>query len=239
MLMMVQWMILIPRVDWYLFKGWVERHNYSCVEKFPIIGEAMYLVDVNIDLQREEEEGNAERVRKDAGFDQGEPEEKRDVGRKSGQGSEEDRCRYMEQASQKRPCDEQTSQEEIIHPPHYASKDIECIDYIHAQLSPEEFKGYLRGNAIKYLSRFGVKDSTTKDAAKAIVYLGWLFAHEAGEIEGEMPSMIVDRLDIAKILAEDDNQPTTIIDDLDYKIDLQSLKKTVDEYKTKYPDEKE
>ena len=41
----------------------------------------------------------------------------------------------------------------VDRPMHYAAGSIECIDAIEAQLSPEEFRGYLKGNIIKYLWR--------------------------------------------------------------------------------------
>lgn len=59
----------------------------------------------------------------------------------------------------------------INQPPHYTAGGIECIDYLAAKLTPEEFRGYLRGNALKYLSRLGRKDEATDDAAKAAWYV--------------------------------------------------------------------
>ena len=41
----------------------------------------------------------------------------------------------------------------VDRPMHYAAGSIECIDAIEAQLSAEEFRGYLKGNIIKYLWR--------------------------------------------------------------------------------------
>ena len=38
-------------------------------------------------------------------------------------------------------------------PMHYAAGNVECIDAIEAQLTPEEFRGYLKGNVAKYLWR--------------------------------------------------------------------------------------
>lgn len=35
-------------------------------------------------------------------------------------------------------------------PSHYTSGEIECIDAIQAQMTPEQFAGYLRGNCVKY-----------------------------------------------------------------------------------------
>jgi hypothetical protein len=56
-------------------------------------------------------------------------------------------------------------------PPHYQTGGIEAIDYIQAKLTPEEFAGYCRGNALKYLSRVGHKDATAQEVGKAIWYL--------------------------------------------------------------------
>jgi hypothetical protein len=59
----------------------------------------------------------------------------------------------------------------VNHPDHYKVGGIEAIDYIQAKLSPEEFAGYCRGNALKYLSRAGHKDATAQEVGKAIWYL--------------------------------------------------------------------
>jgi hypothetical protein len=59
----------------------------------------------------------------------------------------------------------------VNHPAHYKAGGIEAIDYIEAKLSPEEFAGYCRGNALKYISRAGRKDDTVLEIGKAIWYL--------------------------------------------------------------------
>lgn len=42
----------------------------------------------------------------------------------------------------------------INHPDHYQSESgIECIDAIRAALTPEEFRGYCKGAALKYIWR--------------------------------------------------------------------------------------
>ena len=38
-------------------------------------------------------------------------------------------------------------------PMHYAAGNVECIDAIEAQLTREEFRGYLKGNIAKYMWR--------------------------------------------------------------------------------------
>ena len=44
-------------------------------------------------------------------------------------------------------------QDNVNHPAHYKQGDIECIDAIQAALTPEEFRGYCKGNAMKYIWR--------------------------------------------------------------------------------------
>lgn len=44
-------------------------------------------------------------------------------------------------------------QERVNHPPHYCQGGIECIDAIEAALTPEEFRGFCKGNAMKYVFR--------------------------------------------------------------------------------------
>jgi hypothetical protein len=60
---------------------------------------------------------------------------------------------------------------DAINPDHYKVGGIETIAYLEAKLSPEEYRGYLRGNALKYLSRAGHKDDAVQEISKAIWYL--------------------------------------------------------------------
>ena len=61
----------------------------------------------------------------------------------------------------------------VNHPSHYTDGNIECIDYIEDKLTAEEFQGYCKGNALKYISRAGKKnpDKYNEDLKKAIWYL--------------------------------------------------------------------
>jgi len=57
-------------------------------------------------------------------------------------------------------------------PPHYTLGDgIECIDYIEQNLTPVEFKGYCKGNVIKYVHRESYKGKPLEDMSKAKWYL--------------------------------------------------------------------
>ena len=58
-------------------------------------------------------------------------------------------------------------------PMHYAAGTVECIDAIEAQLTPEEFRGYLKGNVAKYMWRERKKGGT-ESLKKANWYLNRL-----------------------------------------------------------------
>jgi hypothetical protein len=60
--------------------------------------------------------------------------------------------------------------DDVNHPPHYKIGGIETIDMIKAKLTPEEFRGYLKGNVVKYLTRAGYKDDAGKDVDKMVWY---------------------------------------------------------------------
>lgn len=57
-----------------------------------------------------------------------------------------------------------------INPKHYKKGDIECIDAIQSALSEEEFRGYLKGNMIKYIWRCNHKGGV-EDMEKARWYI--------------------------------------------------------------------
>lgn len=57
---------------------------------------------------------------------------------------------------------------------HYDTGGISTIDVIRAKLTPEQYKGFLLGNAIKYALRLNWKGSAGKDAAKLAEYAKWL-----------------------------------------------------------------
>lgn len=59
----------------------------------------------------------------------------------------------------------------VNHPKHYAiAPGVEAIDIIKASLTPEQFKGYLLGNFLKYRLRAGDKDDLQQDIAKSNWY---------------------------------------------------------------------
>lgn len=65
----------------------------------------------------------------------------------------------------------------VNRPSHYASGEIECIEAIKAQMTPEEYQGYLRGNVVKYMWRWREKGGV-ESLRKARWYLDRLIASE-------------------------------------------------------------
>jgi len=66
------------------------------------------------------------------------------------------------------------TEDEVNSPSHYTNdKEIECIDAIEAQLTEEEFRGYLKGNIAKYLWREKLKGGLVS-LRKAEWYLKYL-----------------------------------------------------------------
>ena len=59
----------------------------------------------------------------------------------------------------------------VTHPSHYTQGKVECKDAIRAALTPEEWRGYCKGNVIKYVWRERYKGGD-ESLEKAMVYLG-------------------------------------------------------------------
>jgi hypothetical protein len=62
-----------------------------------------------------------------------------------------------------------------INPAHYQKGGVECIEAIEASMSKEAFKGFLKGNCIKYIYRYENKNGA-EDLKKAEWYLLRLIA---------------------------------------------------------------
>jgi len=56
-------------------------------------------------------------------------------------------------------------------PDHYNTGNIECIEAIEESMSSVAFKGYLKGNCMKYLWRYDYKGKQVEDLEKAGWYL--------------------------------------------------------------------
>lgn len=61
----------------------------------------------------------------------------------------------------------------VNHPSHYTSGSIETIDYLESVLTEEEFRGFCKGNVLKYVSRERLKNGN-QDLEKAAWYLNRL-----------------------------------------------------------------
>ena len=64
----------------------------------------------------------------------------------------------------------------VNNPSHYNTGDIECIDAIKESMSSVAFKGYLKGNCMKYRWRYDYKGKQVQDLQKAGWYLNKLTA---------------------------------------------------------------
>ena len=67
--------------------------------------------------------------------------------------------------------------EEIHHASHYQLEGlgIEVMDVIKSVLTPEEYRGFLKGNVLKYSLRAGKKtDDEMKDLKKCTEYINYL-----------------------------------------------------------------
>lgn len=73
--------------------------------------------------------------------------------------------------------------EDVVNrPKHYNTGSIECIEAIKASMSPLEFRGYLKGNILKYLWRYNYKGKPKEDIDKA----DWYLARLQKELEDEL-----------------------------------------------------
>lgn len=70
---------------------------------------------------------------------------------------------------------DEAPKDSVNHPTHYGGDTpYETIKVLKAWLTPEEYRGFLIGNAIKYLSRAGKKGDALEDQKKAAWYLAEL-----------------------------------------------------------------
>jgi hypothetical protein len=68
-----------------------------------------------------------------------------------------------------------SEREDVVNKPkHYNTGNIECIEAIEESMSSVAFKGYLKGNCMKYLWRYDYKGKQVEDLNKAKWYLNKL-----------------------------------------------------------------
>jgi len=66
------------------------------------------------------------------------------------------------------------------HPPvdHYDRGTVQPIDFMEGSFTPDEYRGFLKGQVIKYIARYRYKGKPIDDLAKAKTYLDWLMEFE-------------------------------------------------------------
>ena len=76
------------------------------------------------------------------------------------------------------------AEEDVVNnPDHYNTGNVECIEAIEESMTPEAFRGYLKGNCMKYLWRYSYKGKPVEDLQKAQWYLAKLLQEELFEAE--------------------------------------------------------
>jgi hypothetical protein len=71
----------------------------------------------------------------------------------------------------------EVKEDSVNHPSHYTDGAIECIEAIEAQQTIEEFRGYMKGNIVKYIWRERFKGNT-ESLKKARWYLDHLITFD-------------------------------------------------------------
>jgi hypothetical protein len=83
------------------------------------------------------------------------------------------------------PYDKEVACDEVDRPAHYADADIpsgiECWDWYELAMTPEEFRGHMKGNVLKYTFRAGRKKDAIEDLEKARAYLKRWIKYLKGE----------------------------------------------------------
>ena len=95
------------------------------------------------------------------------------------------KCHSLDDCVEHKDLDWGDKEDVVNSPSHYNSGGIECIEAIEEGMTEEAFKGYLKGNCMKYLWRYETKhpDKPVEDLNKARWYLNKLI--EVQEAEGE------------------------------------------------------
>lgn len=71
----------------------------------------------------------------------------------------------------------------VDNPAHYNKGGVECIDAIRGSMSAEAFRGFLKGNVMKYVFRYEAKNGL-EDLRKARWYLERLIGEVEADKEG-------------------------------------------------------
>ena len=71
----------------------------------------------------------------------------------------------------------------VENPAHYNKGGVECIDAIRGSMGAEAFRGFLKGNVMKYVFRYEAKNGL-EDLRKARWYLERLIGEVEAAAEG-------------------------------------------------------
>ena len=74
-------------------------------------------------------------------------------------------------------------EDRVNSPSHYTAGNIECIEAIEASMTPEAFRGYCKGNVLKYLWRYEKKGKPLECLEKSLWYLERLKSSYQGQLE--------------------------------------------------------
>ena len=71
-------------------------------------------------------------------------------------------------------------EDQVNHPSHYTDGSIECIEALEAELTADEFRGYMKGNIAKYIWRERMKGGV-QSLKKAQWYLDRLIQFDEAQ----------------------------------------------------------
>lgn len=86
----------------------------------------------------------------------------------------------------------------IHNPSHYTNGGIEFIEVLRAKLSSDEFRGFLKGNVIKYTLRAEHKDGA-QDYAKGARYAKWLAEVKPSPRAQSKPLLLIPNVDLREL----------------------------------------
>ena len=94
-------------------------------------------------------------------------------------------ARWVDESLEEIIARQDEEEEDVVNnPDHYNTGNVECIEAIEESMTPEAFRGYLKGNCMKYLWRYSYKGKPVEDLQKAQWYLAKLLQEELFEAEG-------------------------------------------------------
>ena len=71
-------------------------------------------------------------------------------------------------------------EDQVNHPSHYTDGSIECIEALEAELTADEYRGYMKGNIAKYIWRERMKGGV-QSLKKAQWYLDRLIQFDEAQ----------------------------------------------------------